>query len=165
MKYHNITHCDQNNGDGFRVGVWVSGCPHHCVNCQNPETWSEHSGILFDEDAKDEIFSELSLDYIDGITLSGGDPLFLPNRKEIGELIKEIKCKFPNKTVWMYTGFTWEEILEMELDFISLLDVIVDGEYVDSLRDISLCWRGSSNQCVVDVKKSLSTNAKVLYCE
>ena len=165
MNYHNITHDDQNNGDGLRVVLWVAGCDHHCKNCQNPQTWDPHSGIPFDEAAKQEIFNELSKDYISGITFSGGDPLHPLNIKNISDLISEISVRFPQKTIWMYTGFTWEECMsyDFQRDVVSKCDVLVDGCYIEAQRDISLHWRGSSNQRVIDVQKSLEKMEVVLY--
>ena len=113
MNYHNITKDDMLNGEGLRVVLWVSGCSHHCKNCHNPITWDPEDGLLFDEAAKEEIFEELSKPYISGITLSGGDPLFCSNRAAISELVKEIKAKFPDKTIWLYTGYTWEAISDL----------------------------------------------------
>ena len=104
MRYHNITKDDMLNGDGLRVVLWVAGCEHQCKGCHNPITWDINGGIEFDEAARQEIFEELEKPYISGITLSGGDPLHTQNRKEIKELAKEIREKFPDKTIWLYTG-------------------------------------------------------------
>lgn len=161
MRYHNITKDDMLNGDGLRVVLWVSGCTHGCKDCQNPITWDIDGGIPFDEDAKNELFSELSKPYISGITLSGGDPLHPMNVKPIGELVKEIKKSFPGKTIWLYTGSVWEDI--SSLDFISLIDVVVDGEFVINLKDTLLHWKGSSNQRVIDVKASIANNRVILH--
>ena len=161
MRYHNITKDDMLNGDGLRVVLWVAGCEHACEECQNPVTWDIDGGIPFDEEAKEELFSELKKEYISGITLSGGDPLHCKNRQDIGELIDEIKKNFPDKTIWLYTGYEWADI--KDLPFIEKIDVLVDGEYVKAMRDISLAWRGSSNQNVIDVKNSLALNKIVLY--
>lgn len=158
MKYHNITKCDMNNGDGIRVVLWVSGCTHKCPGCQNPCTWDIDSGEIFGEEAKAEIFEELSKDYIQGITFSGGDPLHPGNREEIGKLIREIVNKFPEKDIWCYTGFTFEELKRQSLPFLRDIDVLVDGRYVEAVRDITLEWRGSSNQRVIKVKESLLCN-------
>lgn len=160
MRYHNITKDDMLNGDGLRVVLWVSGCEHKCPHCQNPITWDINEGLIFDESAKQEIFNELDKDYISGITLSGGDPLHAQNRREIGDLIKEIKEKYPNKTIWLYTGYEWADI--KNLPFIPLIDVIVDGRFIESLKDVNLPWKGSSNQKVIDVKKSVEVGKIVL---
>lgn len=161
MRYHNITKDDMLNGDGLRTVLWVAGCSHGCKNCQNPITWDICGGIPFDEAAKEEIFAELRNDYVSGITFSGGDPLHMQNRGEVGELIQEIHEKFPDKTIWVYTGYTWEEV--MDLPYLKMVDVLVDGEFVEELKDVTLHWKGSSNQRVIDVKKTLATGEVVLH--
>lgn len=161
MRYHNITKDDMLNGDGLRVVLWVSGCSHCCKECHNPITWDPNGGIFFDEAAKEEIFEELNKDYISGITLSGGDPLFMGNREDIEKLVKEIKGRYPNKTIWLYTGFLWEAV--KGLGVIKYLDVIVDGEFEVDKKDVQLHWRGSKNQRVIDVKKSIECDKVVLH--
>lgn len=161
MRYHNITKEDMLNGDGLRVVLWVAGCLHHCKNCQNPITWDPEGGIPFDADAKEEIFEELGKDHISGITFSGGDPLYPDTRTELWTLIQEIKKQYPTKTIWLYTGYLWEEICHLEL--ISSLDVLVDGRFVEELKDNNLPWKGSSNQRVIDVQTTLSLGKTVLY--
>ncbi len=163
MKYHNITKDDMLNGDGLRVVLWVSGCEHHCDECQNPVTWDINCGLLFDEEAKNELFTELERDYISGVTLSGGDPLHPQNRGDIERLIVEIRRKFPNKTIWLYTGYEWDDI--KKLSFIDKIDVIVDGKYRRDLRDVNLPWRGSTNQKVIDVRESLALGKIVLHAK
>lgn len=153
MRYHNITKDDMLNGCGLRVVLWVSGCTHHCKDCHNPITWDLCGGLPFDTDAREELFEALSKDYISGLTLSGGDPLHPANRKEIGELIYEVKNRFPQKNIWLYTGFCFEEI--RELPFLSMVDVVVDGRFVRELKDPALHWRGSKNQRIIDVKRTL----------
>ena len=148
------------NGTGLRVVLWVSGCTHGCPGCQNPVTWDINDGLPFDASAKEELFAELRKDYIEGITLSGGDPLHPANRADIGALIEEIRTKFPDKNVWLYTGFSWADI--HNLIFIPFIDVIVDGRFQIELLDNQLRWKGSSNQNVIDVKKSLSENKLML---
>ena len=180
MNYHTITYPDQNNGDGLRVVLWLSGCSHHCYNCQNPQTWNPDSGIPFDESAKQEIFNELSKDYISGITFSGGDPLHENNLDEVLKLIQEISISFPEKNIWLYTGYELSEIVKQEQyekvsgipsvwskrwEIISNVDVLVDGEYIDEQKDLTLKWRGSKNQRVIDTKQSLAQNKVVLYCD
>lgn len=161
MKYQNITHDDLLNGKGLRVVLWVSGCAHHCKGCHNPITWDPNNGLEFDESAKQEIFNELSNDYIAGITFSGGDPLYPDNAPEVLNLASEIKELFPSKNIWLYTGYTLEEILEHNLD-ISDIDVLVDGRFIERLKDDKLQWVGSSNQRIIDVPKSLKLNQIVL---
>ncbi len=162
MRYHNITHDDMLNGAGLRVVLWVSGCEHRCYNCHNKITWDIDNGLIFDDKAKKEIFDALEKDYIKGITFSGGDPLHKQNREEIFNLIKEIKEKFKDKDIWLYTGYTWEEI--NDLDVLQYIDVLVDGKYIEELSNEELEWRGSSNQRVIDVKKTLLEDKIIYYC-
>ena len=181
MNYHNITYPDMNNGDGLRVVLWLSGCSHHCYNCQNPQTWDVNSGIPFDKSAKEELFRELDKDYISGLTLSGGDPLHEANLDGVLDLVNEIRLSLPNKSIWIYSGYTWnqvmcpvitddfnpsrDELLHKRKEIVKQCDVMVDGRYIDSQRDITLKWRGSKNQRVIDVKKSLEQNRIVLHCK
>ena len=161
MNYHNITKEDMLNGDGLRVVLWVSGCNHHCKGCQNPITWDEKGGLPFDEEAEKELFEALDKSYIDGITFSGGDPLFPANRSEVFRLIKKCKSLYPQKTIWLYTGYTWEQI--KDLDGIKDIDVIAEGEFVEELLDNNIQWVGSSNQRVIAVKETLASNNIVLH--
>lgn len=161
MRYHNITKDDMLNGDGLRVVLWMSGCSHHCKGCHNPITWDLHGGIDFDQEAKKELFEELQKEHISGITLSGGDPLHPSSLPETEALILEIKEKFPTKTIWLYTGFDFEDI--RDIHFIKEIDVIVDGKFILSLLDSTLHWKGSSNQRVIDVKHSLTQNTIILH--
>lgn len=149
------------NGDGLRVVLWLSGCEHHCEGCQNPITWNANDGLVFDENAKQEIFTELDKDYISGITFSGGDPLLCATRKEVGEFVKEVRQKYPNKTIWMYTGYDWDAV--KDLDLMKDVDVLVDGRFVLALKDDKLEWKGSSNQRVIDVKSTLKNGEVVLH--
>lgn len=162
MRYHNITKGDMLNGDGLRVVLWTAGCDHCCKECQNPITWDPNGGLLFDEAAKEELFDELSKSYISGVTFSGGDPLHPGNRWDVTKLAKEIRERFPEKTVWMYTGSVWEGVKNYEV--MNYVDVLVDGEYIHEKRDTQLHWRGSSNQRVIDVQASLRSGAVVLHC-
>ena len=161
MRYHDITKDDMLNGDGLRVVLWVAGCSHHCKGCQNPITWDPQGGIPFDDEAKKEIFEQLDKDYIEGITFSGGDPLFAENRDEVFALVKEIKKRYPDKNIWLYTGYRWEEIKNEPV--IPYLDVLVDGEYMESERDVTLPWKGSANQRVIDIPKTRELKQIVLY--
>ena len=186
MNYHNITYPDMNNGDGLRVVLWLSGCNHHCFNCQNHQTWDINSGIPFDESAKEELFRELDKDYISGLTLSGGDPLHEANLDGVLDLVNEIRLSFPNKSIWLYSGYQWEEcqpfnedgllkpdkfapnlqkILQKRYEVISRCNVMVDGRYIDSQRNPSKKWAGSDNQRVIDVQQSLIKGKVVLYCD
>lgn len=161
MRYHNITKDDMLNGDGLRVVLWVAGCSHGCKGCQNPMTWDPEGGIPFEEKDKAEIFEQLEKSYVEGITFSGGDPLHEKNVKDITALAKEIKSKYPQKTIWLYTGYRWEDIKKW--DIVKYLDVLVDGKFDLATRDISLQWKGSPNQRVIDVQKSLQLGLVVLH--
>lgn len=161
MNYHNITKDDMLNGDGLRVVLWVAGCSHGCPGCHNPITWDVNGGLPFTDAEKAEIFEELSHDYISGITFSGGDPLHPANRDAVGALMEEVKEAYPEKTIWLYTGYLWEEI--RDLPFIALIDVIVDGRFVQKQKENTLKWKGSRNQRVIDVKKTLETGEVVLH--
>ena len=174
MNYHNISKDDMNNGDGIRVVLWVAGCEHHCPECQNEQTWDYESGIPFDYNAIQELREELSKDYVSGITFSGGDPLAPKNRNVVADLVYWVKENFPTKTIWVYTGYKFELLSFIAGTFsensdiyhiINHTDVLVDGRYNKDLRDVNLKWRGSSNQRVIDVQKSLSTRKVVLHCE
>ncbi|MCQ2975142.1 MAG: anaerobic ribonucleoside-triphosphate reductase activating protein [Bacteroidales bacterium] len=161
MNYHNITKDDMLNGDGLRVVLWVAGCNHNCFNCQNPETHSPISGIEFDSEAIKEIFEELDKDYIQGLTLSGGDPLYPDNRATMCKLCREIKNKYPKKDIWLYTGYKWEDIKDLEI--MQFVDALVDGEFIQNLADENYKWAGSTNQRVIDVKKSLKLDKIILH--
>ena len=163
MRYHNITKDDMLNGDGLRTVLWVSGCDHCCKDCQNPITWDPNGGLVFDAEAKEELYEVLGRDYISGLTLSGGDPLYATNRDEILKLVKEVKEKFPTKTIWMYTGFLWESIKDLEI--MNYIDVLVYGEFEVDKKDVQLFWRGSANQRVIDVPKTKESGEVVLHCE
>lgn len=172
-----------NNGDGLRVVLWLSGCIHHCYNCQNPQTWDANSGILFDEMAKEELFSELDKDYISGLTLSGGDPLYETNLDGVLNLVNEIRLSLPQKTIWIYTGYCWERIFEpistekqseiqiepcfnnaqKRKEILKQCDILVDGRYIESQRDLSLRWCGSKNQRVINIQQSLQKGEIVLW--
>ena len=161
MNYHNITKDDMLNGDGLRVVLWVAGCTHHCPGCQNPITWDVAGGIPFDKAAEDELFEALDKPHISGITFSGGDPLHPFNREEVFRLAKKIREEFPQKTIWLYTGFLWEEICDLpELKY---LDVVAEGKFIQALLDPKLHWVGSSNQRVIDVQPTLESGRIVLH--
>ena len=165
MNYHDIKKCDVLNGDGIRVSLWVSGCEHNCNQCQNPQTWDVNSGIAFDKDAEEELFEVLGKDYISGITFTGGDPLYENNIEDVLNLVNKIRILLPEKTIWLYTGYDWITIINdpKKKEIALNCDVIVDGQYIDELRDITLKWRGSSNQRVIDVKKSMVEEKIILY--
>ena len=155
MRYHNITKDDMLNGEGLRVVLWVSGCSHHCEGCHNAVTWDPEGGLVF------ELFSLLSRDYISGITFSGGDPLYTGNREEIERLARKVKLEYPEKNIWLYTGYRWEQIAD--LPFLDAIDVIVDGPFIESQKNTQLCWRGSANQRVIDVRRTRETGTVCLH--
>lgn len=163
MYYHNITTDDMLNGDGLRTVLWVAGCNHHCKGCQNPMTWPINSGIPFGPAAETELYSKLYKSYISGVTFSGGDPLHPLNRSMVFHLAKYIKKYIQGKTVWMYTGYLWEEV--KDLPGMRWVDILVDGEFKEELADVTYCWAGSTNQRVIDVHKSLESGEVVLKGE
>ena len=162
MNYHNITTEDFLNGDGLRTVLWVAGCSHHCPFCQNPETHDPCGGIEFDNDAYKELIEDLKKPYISGLTLSGGDPLYEGNRETLTELVKDIKEQFPKKTIWCYTGFDYEEVADLEI--MNYIDILVDGKFIQALKDNNLHWKGSSNQRVINIKKTKEIGNICLHC-
>lgn len=163
MNYHNISKDDMLNGEGLRVVLWVSGCNHYCPDCQNPVTWDPTDGIPYDKNAWLEIDEQLKQDYISGITFSGGDPLHPQNRKTVISIANAIRHKYPDKTIWLYTGYLWEEVCD--IPGLSNIDILVDGPFIKKLADVNYHWAGSTNQRVIDVKQSLSNGTIVLYKE
>jgi anaerobic ribonucleoside-triphosphate reductase activating protein len=158
VNYIKITKHDIANGIGVRVVLWVSGCTVHCYNCQNPSTWDFTAGQPFTNNTMTELLEALSPDYISGLTLSGGHPLEQANQQQISNIVKTVKTKLPSKTIWLYTGYTYEQILKSKFivnEILPYIDILVDGKYDESQRDISLAWCGSSNQRVIKVQESL----------
>lgn len=159
MNYHNITKDDMLNGVGLRVVLWVAGCNHYCKGCQNPVTWDPNGGIEFDGEACEELFNELEKDYINGITFSGGDPMYKTNRMMISVLCYKIKREYQNKTIWLYTGYTLEELINMNSATVNRIlhniDVLVDGKFIQELADLKYHWAGSTNQRIIDMPKTL----------
>ena len=167
MNYEKIDKCSVSNGTGIRTVLWVSGCDIHCRNCHNQQTWDFNSGIPFTENTMQELLYDLSKPYIKGLTLSGGHPLDPHNAPKVLEIVKRVKMVFPNKDIWIYSGYVWEDIIKNETlrEILKYTDVLVDGAYIDELRDISLPFRGSSNQRIIDVEKSLAENKVILWEE
>ena len=167
MNYEKIDKCSVSNGTGIRTVLWVSGCDIHCRNCHNQQTWDFNSGIPFTDDTMQEILYDLSKPYIKGLTLSGGHPLDPHNAPEVLKIVKRVKMVSHNKGIWVYSGYVWEDIIKDETlrEILKYTDVLVDGAYVDELRDISLAFRGSSNQRIIDVPKSLEQNKVILWQE
>ena len=171
MNYATIKKRDIANGIGVRVSLFVSGCTHHCKNCFNKETWDFSYGEKFTEDTEKLILDYLAPDFVNGLSLLGGEPFEVQNQETLTKLLRKVKTLYPQKDVWCYTGYLFDEHLlknsrarsEFTDEMLSYIDVLVDGPYVEELKDISLQFRGSSNQRVIDVKRSLSTNTIVLW--
>lgn len=203
MNYLRMDKEDVCNGKGLRVVLWLSGCSHKCKGCQNPQTWDANSGIPFDELAKEELFRELDKDYISGLTLSGGDPLFESNLDGVLDLVTEVNKRYntpqdidgreeeyhdilttntnefrlssPKKSIWIYSGYEWYDIfngytyfftsdpVHIRKEIVKQCDVLVDGQYIDSQRDITLPYRGSKNQRLIDIQQSLQKGEIVLW--
>ena len=171
MNYGTIKNCDIANGEGVRVSLFVSGCTHHCHNCFNPETWSFSYGSPFDEQAQSKLLTLLSPDYIDGLSLLGGEPFEPDNQRALVPFLKKVRAQYPGKTIWCYTGYTLESDLLSESrarsectdEMLSLLDVLVDGEFIEAQKNISLAFRGSENQRLIDVPATLSSGSVVWH--
>lgn len=161
MNFLKIDNCNMNNGDGLRCVIWVTGCEHHCKNCFNPETWDKNNGDEFKNDDLFYVFKTLNNDWCSGVTLTGGDPFAPCNVNKTLKICEAIKDSFKTKTIWVYTGYTFDWLKE-HYD-LSHIDVICDGEYVDELKSPDKHWVGSSNQNVIDVKESLRTGTIVLH--
>lgn len=151
MRYRDITCPDVCNGTGCRVILWLQGCTHHCKGCQNPETWCFNGGKEFDAKAKDKLIELLKLPYIKGLTLSGGDPL--DSYQDVYNLLVELKELFKDKDIWLYTGYTLDEIENSDKHIVlDYIDYLIDGTYQEKLRDITLAFRCSSNQTIWEKK-------------
>ena len=171
MYYADIKKADVANGLGVRISLFVSGCTHHCKNCFNEEAWDFHYGNEFTEKEIDKIIELMDHPYISGLTLLGGEPLEHVNQQGILPLIRKVKEKFPDKNIWCYSGYTFEKDIldrmckewEETPEILSYIDVLVDGKFEEDKKDIKLRFRGSSNQRIIDVKKSLKENKTVLF--
>ena len=170
MNYGAIKKCDIANGVGVRTVLFVSGCTHHCKGCFQPETWNFDYGERYTKETEDEIIESLRPDYVDGITLLGGEPFEPENQRELVKLLRRIKKEMPQKTVWSFSGFTYEEltgdsraVCEVTNEMLSMLDVLVDGEFVEAKRNISLRFRGSENQRLIDMNKTRKEGKIVLW--
>ncbi len=171
MNYGEIKNFDIANGEGVRVSLFVSGCTHHCKNCFNPETWNFDFGKPFTAETENLIIDELAPEYINGLSLLGGEPFEPSNQASLLPFLRRVKELYPDKTVWCYTGYLFDKELlspsrarcEHTDEMLSMIDVLVDGEFVQELYNISLQFRGSSNQRIIDVKKSLALGETVEY--
>lgn len=146
MRYHNIEKDSMLNGDGLRVVLWVAGCNHYCPNCQNQITWDPNGGLEFTAEELGEICKEMEKPHVSGLTCSGGDPLYPGNREQIRMICQYIKNQFPNKTIWLYTGYLFHQI--KDLPVMEYIDVLVDGPFIQDLADVKYHWCGSTNQKV-----------------
>lgn len=186
MRYAQIRSMDISNGEGVGVSLFVQGCDRHCFNCFNPNTWDFNGGKEWTEEIKNKFMKLIDRPYIRRISVLGGEPLAEQNLDEVLSLIKEIRISFPDKTIWLYTGFCWNDIMcsfaglqadcvvldkkdietwEKRRKIISNVDVLIDGEYIDEQKDLTLAYRGSKNQHVINVKQSLDQNKIILYCD
>ena len=171
MKYATIKTYDVANGPGVRVSLYVSGCNHHCKGCFNPETWDFNYGKEFIQDTINTLLNAMDKEYIDGITILGGEPLDPINQKEVANLISQVKQRYPNKSIWCFTGFDFEKdvvgkmvkVSKTSNELVRYLDVVVDGKFEEDKKDLKLRFRGSSNQRIIDVKESLKENKVVEF--
>lgn len=171
MHYAKIKKCDVANGPGVRTSLFVSGCTHHCKNCFNKEAWDFNYGNEFSETTVNEILDSLKPDYISGLSLLGGEPMEIANQGDLLKLVRRVKQVYPDKTIWCYSGYTFDTQIvtgkvyngEITEELISYIDYLVDGEFVDELRNPSLKFRGSSNQRIINVKESIKQNKVVLW--
>ena len=171
MNYADIKKVDVSNGEGVRVSLFVSGCNHHCKGCFNEETWNFHYGKPFTEETEKQVLDYLDKSYIAGLSLLGGEPFEHVNQQGLLPLLRKVKARFPEKNIWCYTGYLFDQELlqesrarcEVTDELLSYIDVLVDGKFVEELKDLSLKFRGSSNQRIIDVSESLKRNEVVLY--
>lgn len=171
MHYGEIKNCDIADGPGVRVSLFVSGCTNRCKNCFQPQTWDFGYGEEFTRETEDKIIALLGREYIAGLTVLGGEPFEPQNQRALLPFINKVREALPEKNIWAYSGFTIEEMLkdgshphcEVTKELLGLIDVLVDGRFVEELKDISLKFRGSKNQRIIDVKKTLEAGSAVLY--
>lgn len=173
MNYADIKRIDVANGPGVRVSLFVSGCTHHCKNCFNPETWNFNYGELFTENEINKILEYLEPSHIKGLSLLGGEPFEYTNQQGILPLLRKVKEIYPQKDIWCYTGYDFKKDIKENMmvkwpetrELISYIDILVDGKFIEELKNLSLRFRGSSNQRIIDVKKSLANDEVVLWAE
>ena len=180
MKYASIRNLDISNGEGVGVSLFVQGCPFHCFGCFNSDTWDFNGGKEWTEEIKEKFMKLIDRPYIKRVSFLGGECLAEQNLDEVLSLIQEIRISFPEKTIWLYTGYQMSEIVKQEQyekvggipdvwskrwEIIKLCNIVVDGEYIDEQKDLTLSWRGSKNQHVIDVQQSLAQNKVILYCD
>lgn len=171
MNYATIKAIDVANGPSMRTSLFVSGCTHKCKGCFNSEAWDFNYGKPFDEAAEEKVFKAMSHDYVKGFSLLGGEPFEPKNQEALLPFLKRLKTRFPNKDIWCYSGYTFEDDIlagklgdpEITKEMISLIDILVDGEFVEEKKDLHLRFRGSSNQRIIDVQKSLKAGETILW--
>lgn len=171
MNYCNVKNCDIANGVGVRVSLFVSGCRNRCKNCFQPETWDFNYGKPFDEQTEEKLIKMLTPSYINGLTVLGGEPMEPENQRALLPFLKKVKAAYPQKTIWLYTGFTLEELrspdcrahTEYTDEILKLLTVLVDGRFVEEKKNISLRFRGSENQRLIDVAATLAAGSVTLW--
>lgn len=171
MYYGEIKKCDIANGEGVRVSLFVSGCTHHCPGCFNQDTWDFSYGKEYTDETEQEIIEALSPDYINGLSLLGGEPFEPQNQQVLVQLLRKVREQYPQKTIWCYSGYLFDRELLSESrarceytdEMLSMIDILVDGRFVEKLKDIRLVFRGSSNQRIIDVKKSLNNGEVILW--
>ena len=179
MRFASMRNLDISNGEGVGVSLFVQGCDRHCFNCFNSETWDFNGGKEWTEETKNKFIKLIDRPYINRISILGGEPLAEQNLNEVLSLIKEIRISFPEKTIWLYTGYSYSDIFRGQSsclsqeglnnfkrrEIIKLCDVVVDGRYIDEQKDITKKWAGSKNQQVINVKESIKNNKIILYCD
>ena len=171
MNYCNVKNCDIANGVGVRVSLFVSGCRNRCKNCFQPETWDFNYGKPFDEQTEEKLIKMLAPSYINGLTVLGGEPMEPENQRALLPFLKKVKAAYPQKTIWLYTGFTLEELrspdcrahTEYTEEILKLLTVLVDGRFVEEKKNISLRFRGSENQRLIDIAATLAAGSVTLW--
>ena len=163
MRYNIVRKMDISNGPGVRVSVFMQGCEFHCKNCFNPETWDFNGGKEFNSKTIDEVLNLGGENHIKGLSILGGEPMHPKNIEATTELAKAFKEKYPNKNIWVWSGYKFDEDLKNK-EVLKYIDVLVDGRYSDELHDPTLKWKGSSNQRVIDVQQSLKNNEIIEVC-
>lgn len=178
MNYAQIRSMDISNGEGIGVSLFVQGCDFHCKNCFNSETWEFSKGQEWNDKTKNQFLKLIEKPFIQRVSILGGEPLHPKNVQNVLKIVDEIRVSYPTKNIWLYTGYTWEQImypvitdinseqlkvLQMRKELVNKCDVLIDGRYIDERRDVSLHWRGSSNQRVINVKETLKQNQIVLW--
>ena len=163
MKYAQIREMDVTNGSGIGVALFTQGCPYHCKNCFNPETWDFNKGTDWTKETENNIIELLKPEYITRLSILGGEPLVERNIAPLTALLKRVKGIYPDKQVWLYTGGDFEVLEGLYEEIFQYIDILIDGRYIDDLRDYKLKWRGSSNQRIIDVQKSLKEGETILY--